>query len=91
MRRIFLLTLLSAGALIAFTAVPAALFDSGTAGLEASAGSTINSTKSNTFRQKHNPPPPKSGAGPRGGDPAGLSASPGFVRIPESSPILNND
>ena len=82
MRKTLILTLLSAGALIAFTAVPAALFDSGTAGVSASAKSiNLNSSRSNIYKTKPKTAAPKSDAGHRRGDPAGrLTVSPEQVR-----------
>lgn len=72
MRRILLLTLLSVGLLIAFTAVPAALFDSGTAGVSASAATNLNSSKSNIYKTT---PPKKRGSQTQQGEPAGLAVS----------------
>ncbi|MBM3562156.1 MAG: hypothetical protein FJX48_03135 [Alphaproteobacteria bacterium] len=59
MRRILLLTLPSVGFLIAFTAVPAAFFGSESAGLEASAATNLNSSKSNIYKTT---PPKKRGS-----------------------------
>lgn len=53
MRRIFMLALLSAGALVAFSAVPVALYEPGAAGLEASAAASIKGTKSVNLRKTH--------------------------------------
>ena len=71
MRRILLLTLLSVGLLIAFTAVPAALFGSESAGLEASAAKNLNSSKSNIYKMTL---PKKRGSQTQGGS-AGLAVS----------------
>jgi hypothetical protein len=69
MTRISLLALLSTGAFVAFTAVPAALFDSGTAGVSASAATNFNSSRSNIYRKKAARPQTQQG------DPAGLAVS----------------
>lgn len=82
MRRVFLLTLLSAGAMIAYTAVPAALFDSGTAGVSAFAKGK-RTLDAGLGLKKHEPPPPRSGTFPPLPDGAyrrGLSVSPERVR-----------